>query len=63
VGSELSEPPGQADLRCPRTGHGRGRHTHLALLDADSDIRAVLVSPGRFTELASQVGIAGPGGR
>ena len=37
--------------------------TVLALSDADAHVGAVLVGPGRFTELASQVGIAGPGDR
>jgi hypothetical protein len=49
---ELAEPPGQRDLRGPRTGHGLGRHTLLTLTYADPDVRAVLVGPGRFTELA-----------
>ena len=35
----------------------------LALSDADPDVGAVLVGPGRFTELAPQVGVAGPGDR
>ena len=32
VGGELAEPPGQADLRGPRAGHGLGRHTLLGAL-------------------------------
>ena len=60
---ELAEPLGQADLGGPRAGHRLGRDTLLALSDADADVRAVLVGPGRFTELAPQVGIAGPGDR
>ena len=63
VGCELAEPLGQADLRGPRAGHGLGRHTVLALTYAHPDVGAVLVGPGRFTELAAQVGIAGPGDR
>ena len=34
---------------------------HLAFSDACADTRAVLVGPGRLTELAPQVRIAGPG--
>ena len=63
VGSQLSEAPGQTDLRGPGAGHGLWWHTLLALSDADSDVGAVLVGPGRFAELAPQMGIAGPGDR
>jgi hypothetical protein len=63
VGGELAEPLGQADLRGPRAGHRLGWRTLLALSDAGPHVRAVLVGPGCFTELASKVGIAGPGDR
>ncbi len=59
----VAEALGQADLRGPRAGHGLGRHTYLAFTNADADVGAVLVGPGRFTELAPQMGIAGPGDR
>ena len=44
----------------PTSGPRSGGHTYLALSDAHPDVGAVLVGPGRLTELASQVGIAGP---
>ena len=35
----------------------------LAVSDADAHVGAVLVGPGRFSELTPQVGIAGPSDR
>ena len=61
VGGQLSEPLGQANLCRPRAGHGLGWDTLLTFSDTDTDVGAVLVGPGRFAELASEVGIAGPG--
>ena len=61
VGGELAEAPGQSDLCCPRSGHGLWWHANLTLSDTGTDVRAVLVGPGCFTELTAQMGITGPG--
>ena len=53
----------KTDLCGPRAGHGRRRHALLPLADPGADVGAVLVGPGRFAELSSQVGVAGPGDR
>jgi hypothetical protein len=56
MGSQLPEPLGKPNLCGPRTGHSLGRNTLLTLTYADTDVRAVLVGPGCFTELAPEMG-------
>ena len=53
----------QPDLRAPRPGHRGRAYTSLAGLYGRAYGRVVLVGPGRFAELASDVGVASPGDR